>query len=143
MTRGEFLPTTLHKRHSLSFAKDQLPRGTEEELLEPWAEERAARLPDPSSPVKERDNSEVQSIVMEVKVNHFRMLLRQSKSETGKMRAHLFAPPSTRPRLGGKGCPLRRDTRTWTFTIHLQHFLTFSCYPYELKISWSTVGESM
>ena len=129
MTRGEFLPTTLHKRHSLSFAKqEQLCPGTEEELLKPWAEERATRLPDASS--------SVQSIVMEVKVNHFRMLLRQSKSETGKMSAHLFAPSSTRPRLAAKGCPLRRDTRTWTFTIIFnisKHFLVTH------EVSWSTM----
>ena len=129
MTRGEFLPTTLHKRHSLSFAKEQLCPGTEEELLKPWAEERATRLPDASS--------SVQSIVMEVKVNHFRMLLRQSKSETGKMSAHLFAPSSTRPRLAAKGCPLRRDTRTWTFTISYNISKLF-LVP---KTSWSTVGE--
>ena len=79
--------------------------------------------------------SEVQSIVMEVKVNHFRMLLRQSKSETGKMSAHLFAPPSTRPRLAAKGCPLRRDTRTWTFTISY-NILKLYLVP---KISWSTM----
>ena len=71
---------------------------------------------------------------MEVRVNHFRVLLRQSKSETGKMRAHLFAPPSTRPRLGAKGCPLTRDTRTWTFPIIFnisKHFLATH------EVSWS------